>query len=133
MEHAHNLGRRAERAAARYLMRRGWRVLARNVRTASGELDLVATRRGTIAFCEVKARRAAKDLDLVLGAVQAGRTSRAAGGFVTGRPELLGHVQRLDLITVEPRTGWLRVRHYPGGGEVSDWSMKRGPHRNDWR
>ena len=133
MEHAHDLGRRAERAAARYLMRRGWRVLARNVRTTRGELDLVATRRGTIAFCEVKARRAARGLDSVLGAAQASRTSRAAGRFVSGHPEFLGHVQRLDLITVEPQTGWLRVRHYPGGGDVSDWSTNRGPHRNDWR
>ena len=32
----------------------GWRILERNHRTREGEIDLIATRRGTLAFCEVK-------------------------------------------------------------------------------
>jgi putative endonuclease len=51
-------GRAAEEAAARALARGGWRILARNVRTPAGEIDLVAERKGRIAFAEVKARRA---------------------------------------------------------------------------
>ncbi|MCB9844533.1 MAG: YraN family protein [Phycisphaeraceae bacterium] len=39
---SHNrLGARGERAAARFLKRRGYRVLARNARTVAGEADLV--------------------------------------------------------------------------------------------
>lgn len=51
------LGSLGEDIAARYLMRKGDILLARNVRTEHGELDLV-TRRGTrIVFTEVKTRR----------------------------------------------------------------------------
>jgi putative endonuclease len=50
-------GRAAEEAAAEALHRRGYRILARNVRTPVGEIDVVAERRGRIAFAEVKARR----------------------------------------------------------------------------
>ena len=49
-------GRRGERATERYLIRRGWTILARNWLGPSGELDLVARRRGVIMLCEVKAR-----------------------------------------------------------------------------
>ena len=114
-------------------MRRGWRIVGRNVRTASGELDVVATRRGTIVFCEVKARARVTELALALGPGQAARTDLAAGGFVASRPEFEDHLQRLDLITVVPINGWLRVRHYPGEGGFSDWSDDPDPHRNDWR
>lgn len=51
-------GRRGERAAARHLRRRGYRVLARNRRTPVGEADLVclAPDRRTLVVVEVKAR-----------------------------------------------------------------------------
>lgn len=49
-------GLAAESAAERYLRRKGYRILARNVRTPSGELDLVAQVGATLVFVEVKAR-----------------------------------------------------------------------------
>lgn len=51
-----NLGRRGEAAAARYLRRRGLRILTRNFRARSGEIDLVALDRktDTLVFVEVK-------------------------------------------------------------------------------
>lgn len=39
-------------------MRRGYQILARNYRTRWGELDIVAFDGRTLAFCEVKTRRA---------------------------------------------------------------------------
>jgi putative endonuclease len=50
-------GRLGEQAAADHLRRRGLEVLARNVRTGAGEIDLVAADRTTIAFVEVKTTR----------------------------------------------------------------------------
>ena len=52
------LGRRGERAAARWLRRERYRILARNVRIPGGELDLVccAPDRRTIVVVEVKTR-----------------------------------------------------------------------------
>ena len=51
------LGRRGEALAARYLRRRGWRILARNLREGRFELDLVVQRGDTTVFVEVKTRR----------------------------------------------------------------------------
>ena len=50
-------GRTAEEAAATALRRAGYRVLARNLVTPFGEIDIVAERDGTLTFVEVKARR----------------------------------------------------------------------------
>jgi putative endonuclease len=53
------LGREGERIVARELARRGWRVVARNVRPAElrGELDIVAIDGHELVFVEVKAGR----------------------------------------------------------------------------
>jgi putative endonuclease len=55
----HRYGRRGERMAARYLLRLGYRIAARNYRAAGGEIDLVAVDDGTVVFVEVKRRSGA--------------------------------------------------------------------------
>jgi putative endonuclease len=52
------LGRAAEQLVAERLQRSGWRIVGRNVRLSSGELDLVAVEGRTLVFVEVKAGRA---------------------------------------------------------------------------
>ena len=56
------LGRSAERLVATRLERSGWRIVGRNVRLPSGELDIVALDRSTLVFVEVKAGRAGGSL-----------------------------------------------------------------------
>ena len=56
------LGRRAEDLVADRLRRRGWRIVARNIRTRSGEIDLIALDGSTLVFVEVKAGRAGSRL-----------------------------------------------------------------------
>jgi putative endonuclease len=51
------LGRRAEDLVARRLTDAGWRLVGRNVRLPSGELDIVALDGPTLVFVEVKAGR----------------------------------------------------------------------------
>ena len=55
-----------ERAALFYLLRRFYRVLARNYQADGGEIDLVAKRRGTLIFCEIKTRRLDPEKETVL-------------------------------------------------------------------
>jgi putative endonuclease len=50
------LGARGERAALRFLRRRGMRLRMRNWRSRSGEVDLVMQEGETIVFVEVRAR-----------------------------------------------------------------------------
>lgn len=52
------LGRRAEQLVATRLERAGWRIVGRNVRLPSGELDIVGLDARTLVFVEVKAGRA---------------------------------------------------------------------------
>ncbi len=52
------LRRRAEQLVAMRLEGSGWRLVGRNVRLPSGELDIVALDGSTLVFVEVKAGRA---------------------------------------------------------------------------
>ena len=42
--------------AVRYLQKLGWRILERNFRSRSGEIDIIAIKNGVLHFIEVKTR-----------------------------------------------------------------------------
>jgi putative endonuclease len=50
------MGAAGEAAAARFLRRNGYKIVARNWRCAAGEIDIVARRRALLVFVEVKTR-----------------------------------------------------------------------------
>lgn len=52
-----SLGRRGEALASRYLQAKGYQILETNYRVLRGEIDIIARRRGEIAFVEVKSGR----------------------------------------------------------------------------
>lgn len=100
---AERQGRRSETLAALLLMLKGYRILARRVKTHAGEIDLVAkSPSGIVCFVEVKARpdRGAA-LDSV-GARQQARIARAASLFLSSRPKLVPRGVRYDIVTVAP-------------------------------
>jgi putative endonuclease len=53
-----HLGEAGEQLAAEHLERLGYAIVERNFRTRWGELDIIAFDGRTLAFCEVKTRRA---------------------------------------------------------------------------
>jgi putative endonuclease len=50
------LGNKGEEIAAKYLKKKGYKILKRNYAAPSGEIDIVARDGGTVVFVEVKAR-----------------------------------------------------------------------------
>jgi len=52
-----SFGQEGESAAEQYLRHKGYRIVARNLRSSMGELDLVAEDGQVLVFVEVKARR----------------------------------------------------------------------------
>ncbi len=103
----HVLGRAGERAAERWLIRRGWRILATRWRGGGGEIDIAAERRGILATCEVKTRTRYDPHSPPISTGQRDRLARAALAYVARHPEFAGHAIRPDLIVVVPRgAGW---------------------------
>ena len=51
------LGSFGEEEAARFLRRKGYRIVERNFRCRFGEIDIIARKRNILAFVEVKLRR----------------------------------------------------------------------------
>lgn len=100
---AHATGLRAERLAGLLLRLKGYRILARRMKTRAGEIDLIVRRGGVVAFVEVKARA---DLDAAAEALfmrQRARLARAAELFLAARPALAHLDMRFDLVLVAPR------------------------------
>jgi putative endonuclease len=52
----HRFGQDSELMAEQFLLAKGYRIVARNLRTQLGELDIVAEDHGVLVFIEVKGR-----------------------------------------------------------------------------
>ncbi|MBQ5389666.1 MAG: YraN family protein [Clostridia bacterium] len=52
-----DIGACGEKIAAKYLQQHGYRIIAQNVRSAHGEIDIIAENKEFLIFAEVKARR----------------------------------------------------------------------------
>ena len=98
---AERYGRAAESLAAIYLRLKGYRIIARDLRTPVGEIDLIACRGNVLVFVEVKARSA--DAVEVLTAAQRRRIVRAAELFIARKPGLAMMSIRFDLLLVGRR------------------------------
>ena len=96
------MGLQAESACAWWLRLRGYQILAQRYRNRFGEIDIVAGRRGVIAFVEVKARRGRQAALEAITAKQRRRIERSASGFLAAHPDLAEHTVRFDVIAVVP-------------------------------
>jgi putative endonuclease len=81
------LGKTGETAAARFLERRGLVIVARNLRSRLGEIDLLARDGSTLVFVEVKTRRGAPGdpPEAAVDARKRARLSRLALGYLAAR------------------------------------------------
>jgi putative endonuclease len=91
-------GGEAEELAARHLRGRGYRILARNVKSKVGEIDVVALDRGVLCFVEVRQRRDRTAAESV-GAEKRRRLSRAAEQYLIAHGKT-DAACRFDVVTV---------------------------------
>ena len=98
---AHSRGLAAEAAACRALLRDGWSVLSRRLRTEAGEIDIVAARQDMLAIIEVKARPSLADAALSLGVRQRQRLMAAAEIALAEHPDWARPDMRFDLMVVD--------------------------------
>ena len=95
-------GRRSEWIAAIWLMLRGWRLVARRVRTPLGEIDLIMRRGGQLAYIEVKARANLEEAHNALTARSLSRLSRAARLVLHNHDKQARLNHRCDAVLVVP-------------------------------
>ena len=89
-------GRLGEAFAKKYLQRQGYKIVAERFRTGFGEIDLVASRRDTLLFVEVKARH-----------------SRIFGDALEAvTPKKLRHFQKAVTVFLRAQPQYLRGWHW---------------------
>ncbi|MSQ09316.1 MAG: YraN family protein [Dehalococcoidia bacterium] len=97
-------GKAGEAAADAHVRSLGYKILARNYRTSQGEVDIVALDGDTIAFIEVKTRRAS---GLAFGAPEESLTRAKQARLIAAAQSYLAASSlsdadwRIDLVAVE--------------------------------
>lgn len=108
-----SLGRRGERAAARFLKRKGYRIIGRNVRLRRGEIDLIALApdRRTIVIVEVKTRRDATISPQLSVTAAKERTLVALTDELIAMNRWRDRPVRIDIVDVHWGAGAPEIRH----------------------
>lgn len=118
-----SLGARGEEMAARYLKKMGYAIIRRNYRCKSGEIDIVAERRGTLVIAEVKTRRSRRfgaGIESV-GPRKQRRIVRATK-FYLATERVEAKEIRFDVLSVDWENGQPMVQHFPAAFEAeADW------------
>jgi putative endonuclease len=99
---AFRLGLSAESRAAAYLIAKGYRIVARRWRSPAGEIDIVARRRGTLVFVEVKARASLDEAAYSVVTQQRRRIIGAAEAWLAAHPDDADSDMRFDAVLVAP-------------------------------
>jgi putative endonuclease len=99
---AFRLGLSAESRAAMILIAKAYRILARRWKTPFGEIDIVARRRHTLVFVEVKARATADEAIEAVTERNRRRIISSAELWLAHHPEHGRGDVRFDLIVVTP-------------------------------
>ena len=100
------VGRLGEKISAKYLRKKGYRILATNSHHSHNEIDIIAKNRSYIVFAEVKTRSTDQSLDLPFGspasAVDRGKQTR----LISAARDYLHHSKYSEL---QPRFDVIEV------------------------
>jgi len=111
MSRNQRVGQWGEQAAADFLAERGYQLVARNVRTPYGEIDLIASKDGLTIFVEVKARTTSR-----YGPPEVAVTPRKQAHMLAcaehyAQQNEIDHWQ-VDVISVEKAQGRSVITHF---------------------
>src|SRR5262245_5729746 len=114
------VGQEGEAAAEAFLRREGYRIIARNLRSSLGELDLVAEDGAVLVFIEVKARRS-NDFGGAIHAVHQRKQEklvRLASQYLA-KHHLTRRACRFDVVLLqESASGGPQIQHIRNAFEV---------------
>ena len=115
------LGDRGEEAAALYLEKRGCRILERQFRMKTGEIDIIAEEDGTLLFIEVKTRHPTRfgTPAQAVGRTKQRRIFRTAFLYMQ-KHGFMERACRFDVIEILVMDESYAVRHYENAFEFDD-------------
>lgn len=102
-------GHAAEGEVAARLEAEGWSVLARNLRTPAGEIDLIACRGDVLIFVEVKLRPTHYDAAFAFTLRQQRRLLRAAEAALALHPHWARTRMRFDVFLIDAKGGMVCI------------------------
>ncbi|MFN3191748.1 MAG: YraN family protein [Aureliella sp.] len=115
------LGLRGEKLAAKYLRRKGYRILEHGHRQRRGEIDLIALHKKCIVFVEVKTWRsgAGGDPSEAVDLRKQRRLTRAALIYLKEK-RVLDQPARFDVISIVwPESSEPTIRHFESAFEAT--------------
>ncbi|MCK9594470.1 MAG: YraN family protein [Candidatus Omnitrophica bacterium] len=115
------LGRQGEDEAVRFLKRKGYKILARNYRTMSAEIDIIARDKDTFCFVEVKTRLSGwfGEPAEAIDRRKQGKIYRAATLFLKEKG-LLDAGARFDVVSVSPFQGSWKTELLKNAFEIQE-------------
>lgn len=114
---AFRFGLTAESRAAALLIAKGYRIAARRFKSPVGEIDIVARRRSSLVFVEVKARDRLDDAAEAVTPRQRRRIIAAAEAWLAAHPDDVTRDIRFDVMLVAPG----RIpQHLPAAFDASE-------------
>jgi len=116
----HALGKSGEAEAADFLKNNGYKILAKNYRSKSGEVDIVARDKETVCFVEVKTRSSDR-FGLPQEAVSNYKQKQIVKTalFFLKEKNLLGKSARFDVVSVRYSRGVPKVDLFKNAFELS--------------
>ena len=98
------LGRYGEEKALQYLLNKGFKIIDINYRGTRGEIDIIARKRDTISFVEVKTWKAVEfeDLEYSIDKRKQSRIIQAAQEFLHENESLMGMEIQFDVVYINP-------------------------------
>ena len=109
-----NKGRKGEDAAAEFLKKKGYKLIARNFRWRGGEIDLIFVRKKTVIFVEVRSFMGDKLGIEPLETIRSSKIKKllkTAMVFIDTHPEFQGYDLRFDAIGVKFNKNGVEFNH----------------------